>query len=127
MIMKRMSLVFAVMAGVSAATVPASAAKQKAFDLYSWPKEGTANYCYALVPASKEAHTVSEIKASKDQVCGGRDDLKRIVGQAAPLESTLNWKVDPPNGFVLPERDIVNDFKRFAETMPYKVLVAEPK
>jgi hypothetical protein len=125
--MKRIPWLVAVMVGVYAVALPVSAAKKKNYDLYSWPQAGSANYCYSLVPMSKEAQTPAAIKASKDQVCGGRDDLKRIVGQAVPLESTISWKVDAANGFVLPTRDIVNDFKRFAETMPYNVLVAEPK
>ena len=123
--MKRFLPLSVVLCSALAATVPASAAKPKAFDLYSWPQEGTANFCYALLPSSKEVRLPAEIKAAKVQVCGGRDDLKLKVGQTAPADSKLNWKVDEPKGFVLPTPDIVNDFKRFSETIPYKLVFPE--
>jgi hypothetical protein len=118
----------AVFSGMCLLTSPASAArKKKAFELYSWSQAGTSNFCYSIMPSSKEPNTVSAIKASKDKVCGGRDDLKRIMGQAIPLGSKVTWKLDEAQGFVLPQRDIVNDLKRFAETMPYTLIVPEPK
>ena len=123
--MKKLFMFFAVCASVAAASVPANAAK-KSFDIYSWKQEGTVNYCYAILPSSKDPRTADQIKTSPDKACGGNADLKRIVGQVAPIESKLFWKVDAANGLVLPTRDIVNDFKRFVKTMPYKLEVAEP-
>jgi hypothetical protein len=126
--MRRLVLSLVLIGGAVGLSVPASAAeKKKSFDLYSWAQEGNVNYCYALVPSSKERLAAAEIKASKDLVCGGSGDLKRIVGQAVPLGSKLTWKTDEANGFVLPSRDIVNDFQRFSMTMPYKFSVVEGK
>jgi hypothetical protein len=119
-------LSLAVVVGLCALTSPASAARKKqSFELYSWAQEGTANFCYSILPSSKESRTAATVKASKDQVCGGRDDLKRIMGQSIPLGSKVTWKLDQAQGFTLPQRDIVNDLKRFAETMPYKLIVPE--
>ncbi len=124
---ERLVMLLAVLCGAMLTSVPASAAKKQSFDLYSWAIEGNTNFCYAILPSSKEPRTVGDIKNAKDQVCGGRDDLKRIMGQSVPRDSKIYWKVDEPNGFVLPERAIVNDLKRFVVTIPYKLIVPGPK
>ena|SRR5688572_27114921 len=124
---KHWCLCLGLMVGLASLSVPVMAAAKKSYDIYSWPQADTSNFCYAFVPSSKEPRAVADIKASKTQVCGGRDDLKRIIGQSARPESKLTWRVDEANGFILPPLDIVNDMRRFAETIPYTLVVPEPK
>jgi hypothetical protein len=93
------------------------------FDFYSWPKENVANqWCFSLLPSSKEPVAAAEIKGAKDQICG-RHDVKRLMGQVLPEGAKVYWKTNEAAGVVLPPRDLVNDLMRFSDTMDYKLML----
>jgi len=98
----------------------AASSKNKKFDLYSWQKEGEANWCFVLVTSTSTLMDAATAKADKNVVCG-HHNLKRLMGQTMPANSTVFWKVNEPEGLVLAPMDVVNDLRRFAPTMEYKI------
>jgi hypothetical protein len=123
-IWKKAAPMTAVLAGLFILATSCLAANKK-FDVYSWAEGSTANeWCFALLPSSDQTPDAAAIKNAEYKTCG-RHDVKRLMGQTFPEGSKVTWKTNPTAGFVLPPMDIVNDLKRFAVSMDFKLQVSK--
>jgi hypothetical protein len=100
-------------------------AENTKFDLYSWAKPNApSQWCFSLMPASKDPVSTAAIKSNKEQICG-QHDVKRLMGQSIPEGGKVAWKTNEAEGLILPTNEIVNDLKRFASTMDFKLETAK--
>jgi hypothetical protein len=99
----------------------AEADERIGFELYSWQANGA--WRYAVIEGTATAKPSSQIRATKTRL----RNLTYVKGRLAslPAGESIYWRRDSARGFTMPDKETVQDLKRYAEGLQLHVIMPE--